>query len=165
MGDPIADTIRPDESPGLPPPDQIGFVVRDLDAALQLYEPLFGPFTRPEFGPQQASYRGEVPSSYSLDFAFGRAGDLEIELIAWVSGDTPHRDFVRAGREGMHHLRYRIDDLDTYAARLKAKGYETAWEARMTPDIAFAYFDRPGDPLAIELFQYNVAGNPLAETP
>ena len=30
---------------GLPPADQICFVVKDLAAAVALYEPLFGPFT------------------------------------------------------------------------------------------------------------------------
>ena len=32
-------------------PDQVGFVVRDMDAALALYEPLFGPFNLMDTGP------------------------------------------------------------------------------------------------------------------
>lgn len=49
----------------LPAPDQIGFVVRDLDRAIAQYEPMFGPFAVTDFGPQQASYRGAPPTPIS----------------------------------------------------------------------------------------------------
>ena len=35
----------------LPNLDQVGFVVRDLQSALALYEPLFGPFSTMDPGP------------------------------------------------------------------------------------------------------------------
>ena len=147
---------------GLPQPDQIGFVVRDIDEAIALYDPMFGPCGKTDFGPQMASYRGAPPSPYKLHFAFGRIGDLEIELIEWVSGDTPHRDFIERGRDGMHHLRFRIDDLDAWAAKLKTIGYEVVWQENITPEIGFAYCERPGDPLLIELLKYPAKGDPTA---
>ena len=49
----------------LPQPDQIGFVVKDLARAIELYDPLFGPFTVPDFGPQTASYRGVEPTPFT----------------------------------------------------------------------------------------------------
>jgi methylmalonyl-CoA/ethylmalonyl-CoA epimerase len=124
-----------------------------MDAAVRLYEPLFGPFTRPDFGDQKAAYRGAEPTSYVLDFAFGSLGGLEIELIQWISGDTPHRDFVQSGREGMHHLRFRVDDLQQWTAKLATAGYEPVWAAQITDTIGFAYFERAGDSLLIELLQ------------
>ena len=42
----------------LPQPDQIGFVVRDLDEAIALDDPAFGPFHKTDFGVQQAQDRG-----------------------------------------------------------------------------------------------------------
>lgn len=137
----------------LPPPDQIGFVVKDLARAIELYDPLFGPFTVPDFGSQSASYRGGEPTPYQLKFAFGSANGLEIELIEWVEGDTPHRDFIKQGGEGMHHIRYRIDDLDLWLGRAGAIGYEVVWSARLSPEIGYAYCERAGDPLVIEFLQ------------
>jgi len=31
------------------------------------------------------------------------------------------------------------------------QGYEAIWYHRMTPEIAYAYLERPGDPLILEL--------------
>lgn len=139
--------------PDLPPPDQIGFVVKDLDRAITLYEPLFGPFTVPDFGPQTASYRGAEPTSFELKYAFGSASGLEVELIQWVAGDTPHRDFIERGGEGMHHIRYRIDDLDLWLGRVGALGYGIVWSARLSPEIGYAYCERADDPLVLEFLQ------------
>ncbi len=139
--------------PDLPQPDQIGFVVKDLNRAIALYEPLFGPFTVPDFSGQTASYRGAEPTPFELKFAFGRAGDIEIELIEWIEGATPHRDFIQRGGEGMHHLRYRIDDLDVWLGRVRGLGYEEVWSARPAPGIGYAYCERAGDPLVLEFLQ------------
>ncbi|MBK8992525.1 MAG: hypothetical protein IPM40_12920 [Gammaproteobacteria bacterium] len=40
--------------PDLPPCDQVGFVVRDLQAAMAMYAPLFGPFTTMDGSVEQA---------------------------------------------------------------------------------------------------------------
>ncbi len=137
---------------GLPPVYQIGFVVRDLDAALAKYEPLFGPFVSQDYGAQSAVYRGRS-CEYVLKTAFGRSGSLEIELIQWVSGDCPHREFVDQGREGMHHLQFRVDDVDAWIAKARDIGYEPIWYSRLSPEIAYAYLERADDPLIIELLQ------------
>ena len=139
--------------PDLPQPDQIGFVVKDLGRAIALYDPLFGPFTQPDFGPQSASYRGAEPTPYQLKYAFGSANGLEIELIEWIEGDTPHRDFIERGGEGMHHIRYRIEDLDLWLGRVAALGYEAVWTARISSEIGYAYCERAGDPLVVEFLQ------------
>jgi catechol 2,3-dioxygenase-like lactoylglutathione lyase family enzyme len=146
---------------GLPQIAQIGFAVRDLDAAIAFYEPLFGPFKRApaEFACQEASYKGAPRSPYELKIAFGHSGDVEIELIQWVSGDTPHRDFIQNGREGMHHVQFRIDDCDAWVAKLNAAGYETVWYDRLTPDVAYAYLERPGDPLIVEFLEFPASGD------
>ena len=145
--------LKPGGPLGLVEPDQIGFVVKDMEAAIKWYEPLFGPFNRTDFGDQLASYRGAEPTPYVLDFAFGQAGNLEIELIQWISGDTPHRDFIQGGREGMHHLRYRVSDLAEWTDKLKGVGYDVVWSAQVSDDVGYAYCERPGDPLLIELLQ------------
>ena len=136
----------------LPQMDQVGFVVRDLDRAVALYEPVFGPFSIMEVGPMTYNYRGEQEEC-DMNIAFGRSGDVEIELIQWVRGGCPHKEFLDAGREGMHHLRFRIDNLDEKAAEAEAVGYRVAWGKRYSDDMAVAYLERDGDPLWLELFE------------
>ena len=136
----------------LPPLDQVGFVVRDMAAALALYEPLFGPFTTMDSGEFEYDYRGQKDTS-SLKLAFGRSGDVEIELIQWVSGGTPHKEFIDAGREGMHHLRFRVDNLDEKVAEAEPFGYKSIWQTRYGEGLAVAYLEREGDPLLLEFFE------------
>jgi methylmalonyl-CoA/ethylmalonyl-CoA epimerase len=140
------------ESLGLPPIDQIGFVVNSVDEAEERYGALFGPFTRIDGSVQKANFRGET-ADVELDILFGRSGELEMEFIAWRSGKSPHSEFIEQGREGMHHIRYRVEDTDAWIEKVGTIGYLPIWYKRITPDIVFAYLERPGDPLLIEFLQ------------
>jgi hypothetical protein len=140
------------EKLALGPCDQVGFVVPELEAAIARYDPLFGPFDIQEYGSFEYNYRGHSQPC-ELRIAFGRSGDLEIELIQWVSGRSPHKEFLDAGREGMHHLRFRVDDLDTKVVEAARFGYESIWDTRFGEGLAVAYLEREGDPLLIELFE------------
>jgi methylmalonyl-CoA/ethylmalonyl-CoA epimerase len=142
---------------GLPPADQVGFVVRDLEAAMRLYAPLFGPFTTMDGSVQDADFRGRK-ADVSLKIAFGHSGPLEIELIEWLSGESPHSEFIQAGREGMHHLRFRVADADAWIAKLRPLGYEAIWYKRWSADTTFAYLERKGDPTFIEFLQMPPGG-------
>jgi catechol 2,3-dioxygenase-like lactoylglutathione lyase family enzyme len=140
------------ESLGLPPVDQVGFVVRSLEEAEQRYGTLFGPWSRMDGSVEGATYRGRV-CDVKLELLFGHSGDLEIEFIEWRGGESPHSEFIQAGREGMHHLRYRVDDTDAWIEKLAAIGYRPIWYKKLSEDIVFAYLEREGDPLLIEFLQ------------
>ena len=123
----------------LPQPDQVGYVVRNLDRAVAVYEPLFGPFTRMETSLEGPVYRGR-PRDCKLLIAFGHAGSLEIELIEPAAGESPHAEFLAAGHEGIHHVRFRIDDLAEHIKTASRFGYRPIWEHHM--DVAdFAYLE------------------------
>ena len=123
----------------LPTPDQVGYVVRDLERAIATNEPLFGPFTRMETSLEGPIYRGR-PEDCKLKIAFGHAGTLEFELIEPAGGHSPHAEFLAAGHEGIHHVRFRIDDLAAHIATGARFGYRPIWEHHM--DVAdFAYLE------------------------
>ncbi len=136
----------------LPNLDQVGFVVRDLRSALALYEPLFGPFSTMDPGPMTYNYRG-VQEECTMRLAFGKSGDVEIELIEWVSGGCPHKEFLDTGREGMHHLRFIVEDLERQVDAAQSLGYSAIWGKRFGEGLAVAYLEREGDPLLIEFFE------------
>jgi hypothetical protein len=142
---------------GLPPLVQIGFVVRDLEAAMAQYERLYAPWSRFDGSVPGATYRGRT-ADVKLDIAIGHSGTLEIELIQWCSGESPHREFIERGREGMHHVQYRVEDADAWIGRLAALGYQPIWYKRWCADTTFAYLERPGDPLIVEFLEMPPGG-------
>ena len=79
------------------------------------------------------------------------------ELIQWLRGECPHKESIDAGREGMHHLRFRIHDLDSKVAEAEALGFRAVWGKRYNDNMAVAYLERDGDPLWLELFENNRA--------
>ena len=137
---------------GLPPIDQIGFVVKSIDEAEKRYDAMFGPWTRMDGSVQDATYRGRS-ADVKLQLLFGHSGELEMEFIEWQGGESPHREFIDAGREGIHHLRYRVDDTDGWIEKLATVGYEPIWYKQFSADIVFAYLERKDDPLLIEFLQ------------
>ncbi|MHA7839744.1 MAG: VOC family protein [bacterium] len=153
----------------LPPCCQVGFVFTRLEEAIALYTPLFGHFEIVDYGEiEGALFRGR-PSPYRIRMGIGYSGDLELELIEWVSGETPHKEFLEAGHSGMHHLSFHVEDLDGKIDRAKALGYDAVWYHRMSEEIAYAYLERPGDPLLVELTERPWSGGnvqrPAASAP
>ncbi|MBA6413713.1 VOC family protein [Parahaliea sp. F7430] len=137
---------------GLGPMDQLGFVFKDLEAAVKAYEPIYGPFKIINYGSYDYNYRGQQEAC-ELRMAFARSGDLEIEFIQWVSGGSPHKEFLDAGREGMHHVRFRVESLESKVAEAEKLGYRAIWQTRFAEGLAVAYMERDCDPVLVELFE------------
>ena len=136
----------------LGPIDQVGYVVRDLDAALARYAKLFGPWQRAESPLRGVLYRG-VPTDVHLQLAFGHAGALEMEFISVVSGSSPHSEFLAAGREGIHHVRYPVRDLAATVAALGKEGFVSIWSHAIGP-YKWAYCEHASrDGVLIELLE------------
>jgi catechol 2,3-dioxygenase-like lactoylglutathione lyase family enzyme len=132
--------------------DQVGFVVPDLDAACARYASLFGPWKRAESPLTGVLYRG-VPTDVHLRLAFGRAGGLEMEFISVVSGASPHSEFLAAGREGIHHVRYPVADLAAAVGTLERDGFVSIWSHAIGP-YQWAYCEHASrDGVLIELLQ------------
>ena len=111
----------------LPPVEQVSYVVGDLEATMAFYAPFFGPFSREPYEKVTgALYRG-TPQDCELHIAYGKSGDLEIEFIQPVSGTGPHQEFLDQGREGIHHVRFRVEDCDAVITRLAPHGYGPIW--------------------------------------
>ncbi len=128
----------------LGPIDQVAYVVDSLEASLPRYEALFGPFRVAESPLTDCTYRGRTVDCH-LRLAVNDAGPLEIELIEVVGGAAPHREHLDAHGEGLHHVRFRVDDLDAARDRLEAAGFTPIFEKRFGPTVAFAYVEAPGE--------------------
>ena len=105
---------------------QVAWVVTDLDAAEGMFTEQFetGPWTRLEavhFGPDSCTYRGQ-PGDFTADISLAYSGDMQLELIRPVSGDSIYTEFLSASGPGLHHVCYRVDDIRATLAALKAAG-------------------------------------------
>ena len=129
---------------GLGPIDQLSFAVADLEAVLPAYTGIFGPFTtrRVTFDPALVSYRGQ-PARASLLLAFGRSGDVEIELVQVEAGDAPAAEHVRRHGDGMHHVRVPVDDVVEARGRLEAAGFTTVLDGTRPGGSRCAYLEAP----------------------
>ena len=152
-----AETPEGLESLGLPPIDQVGFVVKSVAEAKARYGAMFGPFSELDGSVEGADYRGRK-EDVQLSILFGHSGELEMEFIEWKGGESPHREFIEAGREGMHHIRYRVENTDEWIDKVAPLGYKPIWYKQFAPDTVFAYLERDDDPLLIEFLQMPEAG-------
>jgi methylmalonyl-CoA/ethylmalonyl-CoA epimerase len=86
---------------------------------------------------------GGRPSSTSLRLGFGatgRSGDIEVELVEVVSGDWPTLGWLDEHGEGLHHVRYPVDDLVACRDEMVAAGFTVLLQE---PNDRFAYLESP----------------------
>lgn len=130
------------------PPDaaaivQTGFVVPDLESAIEHWSRVLGigPFrVSDEIVIDEPRYRG-APTDVDLVIAVAEAGHLQIELI-YQRNDVPscYRDLFTADRGGLHHVAVRSRDFHGQVARYEAMGCPTAFCGRHR-GRHFAYMD------------------------
>lgn len=139
---------------------QLGFVVRDLDAALDHWtgHARVGPFFRADaVVPDGFEHRGTAGAP-AFAAALANSGPMQIELIQPLD-DTPSlwREFLDEGREGLQHVAYWTDDFDPVFTAARAAGYRPGHAGVLTGG-RFVYFesDVPGG-LAVELSEQSPA--------
>jgi methylmalonyl-CoA/ethylmalonyl-CoA epimerase len=54
--------------------------------------------------------------------SFFPVGDSEVELLESTDPEGPIGKFIANKGQGVHHLAFRVDDIDAALAELKAKG-------------------------------------------
>jgi catechol 2,3-dioxygenase-like lactoylglutathione lyase family enzyme len=120
---------------------QVGVVVKDLDKAIEYYSSVFGiePFRKTEVLLPKAEVRGK-PCQLPLKLAFARLGEISLELIQAEPGENIYWEFLQSKGEGLHHLGFYVEDLNTELAPLKAKGVQVL-QSGVTDGGGFAYLD------------------------
>lgn len=127
---------------GLGPIDQTAYVVESIDASLPVYEALYGAFQVGETPMSEVTFRGKEIAC-KLKLAVNNSGPIEIELIEVLEGETPHREHLRQHGEGLHHVRFRVTDIDAKIKALEVEGYRNIFFKRFGPTVAFAYLESP----------------------
>ena len=92
--------------------DHVAIVVKDLDAAIELYTKTLG-FTQ--------IYR-ELVADQGIEAVGLAAGDSVIELLRPLDENSPIARFRGDAESKLHHTAYRVDDIEAALAAYAAKG-------------------------------------------
>ena len=113
--------------------DQIGIVVRDMEVTMKFYEKMFGiePFPTVE----------SAIDSAKLKIGLFQLGEVQIELIQVLKGETIHSKFVEKRGEGLHHLGFFVEDIEKELARLEKEGIKVLERGSVLGVVKFAYLD------------------------
>ncbi|MBW3631335.1 MAG: methylmalonyl-CoA epimerase [Gemmatimonadetes bacterium] len=93
--------------------DHIGIAVHSLDQAIPVWEALAGASPSPR----------DVVDTQGVEVVFLGSGPGRVELLAPTRPDSPIGRFLERGGPGMHHLCYRVQNLETALADFAARGY------------------------------------------
>ena len=92
--------------------EHIAVAVADLDAAVALYRDVWG---------LDVEHRERVEDQ-GVEEAMVRIGESYIQLLGATGPDTTVGRFLERNGEGLHHIAYEVDDLETSLADLKEQG-------------------------------------------
>lgn len=93
--------------------DHIGIAVPDLESVIQTYLQAFGMV--PEF-------REEVPDQ-KVKVAGFKVGDSTVEYLEPMVPDSPIARYLEKKGTGIHHMAFRVENLQKSLAELKKKGF------------------------------------------
>jgi len=92
--------------------DHIGIAVEKIDAALPVWEGVLG---LPLHGIEEVA-------DQRVKTAFLPLGESEIELLEPTDPEGPIGKFIAAKGQGVHHVAFRVANIEEALAELKAKG-------------------------------------------
>ena len=98
----------------------VGIAVPDLDAALAFYRDVLGLTPHP-------TEQADGAAIASLPF-----GESEVELLAPLGSDGPIAKFLARRGPGIHHVCYRVPDLDAALQACRTAGYRLIDEVPRT---------------------------------
>jgi methylmalonyl-CoA/ethylmalonyl-CoA epimerase len=94
--------------------DHIGVAVEDIDAAIDLYAGSF----------DMREQHRETVEEQGVEAVLLEVGDGHVELLRPLGPDTVVGRFIAKRGEGIHHVAYRVEDIDATLATLKESGVE-----------------------------------------
>ncbi|MBY9004511.1 MAG: VOC family protein, partial [Candidatus Lokiarchaeota archaeon] len=67
--------------------------------------------------------------------------NVQIELIQLIQGECIFKEFIDAGKEGLHHFGIYVEDVDVLIKKYKEKGYDVVHEGLTAGVQKVAYID------------------------
>ena len=94
--------------------EHIGIAVKDLSNSNTLFEKLFN----------KPHYKIEEVKSEDVRTSFFKLGETKIELLQATKADSPIAKFIAKNGEGIHHIAFEVENIDSEMNRLMSEGFE-----------------------------------------
>lgn len=93
--------------------EHIGIAVKNLAEANKIYEALLG----------VPSYKSERVESEGVETSFFKCGESKVELLEATNEDSPIAKFINKRGEGIHHIAFAVEDIESEMKRLSKEGF------------------------------------------
>lgn len=94
--------------------EHLGIAVKNLDESNKLFAKLLG----------TKHYKVEEVVSEGVRTSFFMVGETKIELLEATKPESPIAKFIEKKGEGIHHMAYDVEDIETEIERLKDEGFQ-----------------------------------------
>jgi methylmalonyl-CoA/ethylmalonyl-CoA epimerase len=94
--------------------DHLGIAVKSIGSAFTFYSEILGLKLEAE----------ETVTEQKVKTAFFPIGDTEVELLESTSPDGPVAKFIEKKGEGLHHIAFKVEGLDSILQELEKKGVQ-----------------------------------------
>jgi methylmalonyl-CoA/ethylmalonyl-CoA epimerase len=97
--------------------NHLGFVVKDLDATLKQWEPLFG-------------MKAEIKENPDLQVRLGAIslGNIKFVFNESTQAGSRWEKYLEANGEGLEHVAFEIDDIEAACEKARGSGLELRFE-------------------------------------
>jgi len=121
----------------------VALVVENLDDSVASLERLgFGPFVA--YPPLSEYTQLDVPDPeafYDLRIKVCEIGPIALQVIEGTDSNTIYGDFLRSKGEGVFHIGFRVDDIDSAEEEVQQKGLSILSSGRRADGSGFTYFE------------------------
>jgi catechol 2,3-dioxygenase-like lactoylglutathione lyase family enzyme len=151
----------PYQDPGIRRFVQIAIVCRNVEASSKRWAALLG-VPAPRIAVTRAGkevqemFRGR-PSEGQIKIAYFNLPNVALELMEPVGGDTSWKEHLDKHGEGVHHVAFRVEDLDRSLEQCERLGYPVLHRGRFDRlDGTYVYLDsQEALGVTVELLHYD----------
>ncbi len=93
--------------------EHIGIAVKRLSVSIPLFEKILN----------TPCYKTEPVESEKVNTAFFEKGESKIELLEAYSPDSVINRFIEKKGEGLHHIAFEVEDIESEMKRLSGEGF------------------------------------------
>ena len=133
---------------------QRGIVIRDMDKTIERLTSLgIGPFQEMTLPPDRVEWFRDKRMYADFRICYAMIGDIQIELIQPLSGESPHKDFLNTKGEGIQHIGCAVKDVQGKVDKLTKQGVEVLLRAKFPGGGGVAYCDLGVGNIIVELIE------------
>lgn len=124
-------------------PHHICIVVRDIEKAKKYYQSIgIGPWM--DYPPLVEYTKLNVMDEkgfFATRFVYTQIGNLQLQLAQPGEGKTIYKDFLEKNGEGVFHIGFEVQDIETVDKQLRGAGMNVLASGRRDDGSGFSYLD------------------------